>query len=52
MSLDPIDSLRFMLIDKFNAICCVLSIIAMSVFLVFIVLVIAVDRVLDRLPVP
>ena len=48
MNLDPIDSLRLM--DRINAICFARGSIAMSLFLVFIVLVIAVDKILARLP--
>ena len=51
MNLDPIDSLRLMLMDKINVICCVLGVIAMSIFLGFILITIALIEILDRLAV-
>ena len=51
MNLDPIDSLRLMLMDKINVICCVLGVIAMSIFLGFIFITIALIEILDRLAV-
>ena len=51
MNLDPIDSLRLMLMDKINVICCVLGLIAMSIFFGSIYLSIVLIKILDRLAV-
>ena len=52
MNLDPIDSLRLMLYDRIHLLCCILSLIAVFLFLGVIVLGIALNKLLDRLPVP
>ena len=52
MSLDPIDSLQIMLEGRFKVICLVLGSIATSLVFLVIILVIALDMILDRLPAP
>ena len=51
MNLDPIDSLRLMLMDRLHLLCCVLGVIAMSIFFGFIVVTIVLIEILDRLAV-
>ena len=51
MNLDPIDSLRLMLMDRLHLLCFVLGVIAMSIFFGFIVVTIVLIEILDRLAV-
>lgn len=51
MNLDPIDSLRLMLTDRFNLICCLLGSIVMSIWIGFIIVTLVLIEIRDRLPV-
>ena len=51
MNLDPIDSLRLMLTDRFNLVCCLLGSIVMSIWIGFFIFSLVLIKILDRLPV-